>query len=561
MAHRVLGMTVGTDVVRVAVVETRMRRFELRAVHEVSRFASTGDPAWAAGEAAEGTEATPVRVAEALTKVLAQPVTSIDSVCLAFPGEQGFVRRLSFPFKNRSSIEATLPMQMVDRVPIQVEDIHCAFERLPGESEGTEVLAVAVPRDSLDAFLVQSHADGIDPAHVSLDGVCLATLLPWLPGASGEQARPLMVVWAEGSRAEMLVADRQRTVLARSAALAENVVSRGEVASAFLRETLLSLAAASEAGTNVEAVLVAGPDAETLVGPLGEALGVPASVLYPSLLSIPGTGTCEGLSPAFVKPLALALTAAAGGGPGSLNLRCGPYSSEGAQGLFRERFRFFAVVLAVFVALGIGRAVFRYAGLTQERKAVMAELKAFTAGVLGKETDNFEAALKQMKALTEDDVRVFPRWTAVGSLDRLLKVFVDVGRSRAAAQKADGDGFGEPDGATPVPPVATPDDAETTGLAVEIENIRIDPRSGTVRGEADSIETLDALVAKLGSDICFHDVLTESTERIQFQRHQGWQRFTLRFGIDCTPKTKATTAANKGTAGTTKGPAAAPKAQ
>ncbi len=343
MGHRVLGMTVGTDVVRVAIVETRMRRFELKAVHQVSRLGNGGDPAWAAGEgeAADGPEAAPARVAEALAHTLAQPISSIDSVCLAFPGEQGFVRRLSFPFKNRSSIEATLPMQMVDRVPIQAEDIHCAFERLPGESEGTDVLAVAVPRDTLDAYLIAARADGIDPAHVSLDGVCLATLLPWLPGASGDQSRPLMIVWAEGSHAEMLVADRQRTVLARSAALAETVVSRGEVASAFLRETLLSLAAASEAGTNVEAVLVAGPDAETLVGPLGEALGVPASVLYPSLLSIPGTGACEGLSPAFVKPLALALTAAAGGGPGSLNLRCGPYSPEGAQGLFRERFRFF----------------------------------------------------------------------------------------------------------------------------------------------------------------------------------------------------------------------------
>ena len=39
MGYRVVGVTVGPDKVRAAVIETRLRRFELKAVHEVSRRA------------------------------------------------------------------------------------------------------------------------------------------------------------------------------------------------------------------------------------------------------------------------------------------------------------------------------------------------------------------------------------------------------------------------------------------------------------------------------------------------------------------------------------------
>ena len=116
----------------------------------------------------------------------------------------------------------------------------------------------------------------------------------------------------------------------------------------------------------------------------------------------------------------------------------------------------------------------------------------------------------------------------MGTLNRIAKVMMDVGHAK---------------GSTPAPAPGG-DDSGTTAAApsasgawaLELENVRIEMRQATLRGEAETIETLDQFVSKLDADPCISDIVSESTERIQFQRHQGWQRFTLRMTVDCQPK-------------------------
>jgi hypothetical protein len=549
MGHRVLGITYDADRIRVAVVETRLRRFELTAAFDLPREAH--EPAWAGSSPDRDPDETipglalktqVPRVLDRLNEVLTPPLNPGDSIALAFPGDQGFVRRLSFPFRETDKITATLPGQMIGVVPVQVDDIHCTFERIPGPGAGAEVLAVAVMKSDLSAFLDTVRAEGLVPAHVSVDGVCLASLLPYVGRRDGGS----LVVWADGERAELLAAVGERTVLVRSVFLGEPVASGEEASPALLREVLLTAAAASESGAALGGMFIAGPRAESLTRPLEEALRLPCQVLDPAGLPIPGAHRCQGLDPALAKAVALAIGAASGGGAGSVNLRIGTFGPKEGYSLFRDHLRLFVAAVAVFAVLGASKAVARYYGLQAERDEATAELKAFTAKVLGKERDDFDGALKAMKSLGEEDLRIFPKWTAVDSLNRVLGILMEVGKPKAGATGA-GTGTGMGTGGTGTgtgawgeapgggeAPITAPD-----AYTLEVENVRIEPRVLSIRGEADTIDTLDLFVKRLDADPCLYDVVTESTERIQFQRHQGWQRFSLRMAVDCAPKDAA----------------------
>lgn len=547
MGHRVIGVEIEGGVLKAAVVETRLRRFELKTVVSVPMDSDPDDPARPSRDrtpAEEGDESPTVvaaapdpavpgraRVAQRLRVALGEPLQPTDSVAFAFPGVHAFVRRLAFPFKDERRIAATLPFQMIGQIPVQPDEIHCAFERLGTEAGRTEVLAVAVPKGAFREWLSGVWSSGVEPAHVGVDGVCLASLLPYL--GPRDDGAPVMLVRTGDGQAEFVVARGNRIEMVRVVALGEPVLQDGEVSPALMREVLVTAAGASEAGVSVGSVLVTGADCEALRGPLGEVLGVPCEVLDPARLGLPGGDECPGLHPATVRVVALALGAASGGGPGSLNLLTGEFQREGAYSLFRERFRLFAAALVVFAVLGAGRFAGRVLGLRAEHQAALAEIRSLSAQVLGEEREDHAAVLKTLKSASEEDVQVFPRWTAVDTLGHLVSAVIAMGPSSAggggeAEEGAGTEGKARKAAARAGGPIGPEDTA-----AVEVETIRIEPRSLSVRGEADTIETLDGLVERLKSDPCFHDVTTESTERIQFRRHQGWQRFSLRMDVDC----------------------------
>jgi len=509
MGHRVLGVTWGRQTVRVAVVETRLRRYELKGVFEWPLAGRGTDEAAPSEEGALPAE--PEHVGAVLAASLTPPPGPLDTVVVAYPGEKAFVRRFSFPFRKAMQVDAALPFQWMSLLPIPVEEMHTAWEPVPSQGAGLEVLGVATPAASFVEFLKSTREAGLEPVRVSMDGVCLLSLLPWCGEPSGDGAgEPVqMLVWADEGQVDLAVARGRAVAMVRSAILGEEVLSGGEVSPALLRELVVSVAAAAAQGAEVQRIRVAGPTAEALVGPLGEALAIPCDVLDPARCAIPGAAVCPGLDTRFTKAVALALGAASGAGPGSLNLRIGPFAVEGGRGLIRDRAGFFAWMLALFLLLGAARAGVRWYGLRAEKAAMTQELALFTKAVLGEEKTSFDAALKQMKSLSEDDLKVFPAWTAVGTLGRITKA-MDV-QVPALAEEGGSSG----------------------GYPLELESVRIDPKQVSLRGEAKTIEVLDAFVARLQADPCFQDVVTESTERVMFQRHQGWQRYSLRMTVDC----------------------------
>ena len=71
-----------------------------------------------------------------------------------------------------------------------------------------------------------------------------------------------------------------------------------------------------------------------------------------------------------------------------------------------------------------------------------------------------------------------------------------------------------------------------TGHKIELMSTDIDRTKGSLRGDCDSQDALLAFQEGLTRHRCFHKVKS-SSDRITFQRHKGWFRFTMRFEIHC----------------------------
>lgn len=544
MGHRVIALARSGNEVRAAVVETRLRRFELRSVLKFE-LKPVGAANGAEGEDSAGSVQLE-SIETALNRVLVPGLTASDSVAVSFPGDLAFIRRLSFPFKDRARIAEVLPVELAGTLPTGLDaNLQAVFEK--AGDEGNDIIAVGVQKEALAKFIESWKAEGVDPMHIGMESLELSSLLPYL-GGDDDGPRNRMLIWIEGRKVEFLVAKGRSVILSRAILLTAPVFSGREVGIPFMREVLLSMAAASEAGAPLDRVHVAGSEAGPAAEALAEALSLECDVLDLAVTDLPGARNCSGLDSSMTRVVALATGMASSGGPSSLNLRTGEFSAEGATGLLREKARFFTVAAIVFALLGVGWSTVRYVGLLNDRKSIEAELIRYASTILEQDVTDFDSALATVRSGAREEIILFPTWTAVGTMEKLTRAVVAAGTAGsgvAAAENAAGaDPAAGPAGVAGIEPIeivptdetagaAVEEEAGDPGWAMELENLRIEPRQASFKGEAESIEKVDELMNRLRTDVCFHDIVTESTERIQFQRHQGWQRFSVRVNVDC----------------------------
>ena len=553
MGHRVIGLTRSGTILRAAVVETRLRRFELRTVLEID-LAQPGDEVDEAGavDASDGL----LTVGEALNRALVPPLSPSDSVVVAYPGDAGFIRRLSFPFRDRARISEVLPVELGGTLPTGLDtELHVNFER--AGKDGNDIIAVGVQAQAFASWLDGWRFQGIDPKHVAMESLELAAYLPFI--VNGEPANR-MIVSVDGNLVEFMVASGDSVRLCRAIRLQGGIVSGGDLSGAFMREVLLCVAAASEAGTPLDSVFACGDHADVVARVLSESIGIQCDKLDPLALGIPGAADCDCSGTAMSRTVALAIGVADGSGPAALNLRTGQFGSGGAAGLLREKAMFFSVALGVFLLLGAGWTATRYIGLVGDRAAIEKQLVVLSSTILERQVDDFEGALAEVRAGSREELALFPAWTGAGTLEKITRAVLAAGPAGVHSVPAQGTGSQDDgsveDTAGSGGESVEEDSAEVDpGHSMELEQIEIGPKQAMIKGEAESIEKVDELIARLRGDACFHEIVTESTERVQFQRHQGWQKFRVRMNVDCVGKDARKGAPATGAAAT---PGAAP---
>src|SRR5438067_2504120 len=111
-----------------------------------------------------------------------------QAIVTALPAALVTHRILTFPFRGRHRLAATVPFELLGQLPAAPDDPVVAFERLARTESGTVVLAAVARRADVDASLEPLVAAGLAPARVDP-----APLPVWnlVPAAAGDTAAAL----------------------------------------------------------------------------------------------------------------------------------------------------------------------------------------------------------------------------------------------------------------------------------------------------------------------------------------------------------------------------------
>lgn len=240
-----------------------------------------------------------------------------DRVATALAAATGFTRTLTFPFSERRKIEAAIPLELANLLPIPLDDCVVAHqEPFPVES-GVSVVAAAVPAEAVARVVAPFDSAGLPLQIVDLFPFALAA------GLADELGDGLALCLTRGQGTILLLAaGRLRDY--RVIPLPEGLDAEAR-ATQLLRELAPLLRTARSSSLRL---FGPGVDAELLV-PLQRAL--PEFILLPAL-------TVDGVevSGEFLPALALARRGLQAKG-GGLNFRRGAFSRHGESAALRSR--------------------------------------------------------------------------------------------------------------------------------------------------------------------------------------------------------------------------------
>jgi hypothetical protein len=171
-------------------------------------------------------------------------------------------RLLALPFRDRTRLAGTAPLELLGQLPFGTDDAVVAIAPVGATADGAEVLAVAVRRAELDAQRAPFVDAGLAPTRIEL------APLPALHLLSPDD---VALVVADGARSALVL--RRRGRIAGLRALGADAAHPAGLASE-VRWTLRALGGAPR-------TVLVGPDAAGVYAALGDALDGAVEVLVP----------------------------------------------------------------------------------------------------------------------------------------------------------------------------------------------------------------------------------------------------------------------------------------
>ena len=325
---------------------------------------------------------------------------------------------------------------------------------------------------------------------------------------------------------------------------------------------LALLAHESETGEGVERVYLCGGTARLpgIHRALEQRLGRPVVPLDTAAFEFNKMSDPRAGAEVIPRGLALSLRGLGSSASSDMNLRRGPYAYEGEFRFLRERLT--AIVLMVLALLSIAgfRAYTRYQSLSTQRDRQIEELREVSKELIGRETDDAEFVLQKLRTTSTEVENPFPEVDAFDLFFDITTTLDEVNRmarerasseedeegseqDKPAEEGAEGEAAEAAAAATPAD-TGPPDDK----YVIELELVRLQKKTGTLKGQANDIVAYELFVSKLKEHRCLRKVETQNTEIVTFKRHRGWREFQLKFNIDCSPRRTAR-AAKKPAAG------------
>ncbi len=497
MAHRRLGITWNDERVNVGVVEASFRRFELTGLYSLAR------------ETEDGSRLT---VAQAIERSPIGKITPADTIVVAFPGHKVMYETMELPFREPRRVNAALPFQMMDAIPVPVDQLLVDYHVLEYKGKGMRVLAAAAAKKGVADFLEAAAQEGLDPAVVIPEGFETAVI-----GRTMQLQGTNMAVLVEGNHMEMALFRDHVMVNVRVVELEQAHETDQEPSSELLREVMLFAAAVSDfTGHNLDGIYLMGDAGEPMRDAVAQTVGVHATVLRPDDMEFFAGVEEVPESQSVMRAMLLAAFPEVMSLRDTVNLRKGGFASAAQYSLLKGKLKLVvATALTFFVLLGV-RSYLHYNTLKMRYDAEVAQVRQLSKALLDKEYEDPDKVLGMMKHQISYKLNVMPRCPVHKVMGKVFQGIVDAGMASQDSIQIGSD--------------------QGIPFAIEIESLRMDETQGYVRCQSDTIETMEQFIEGLRKDDCIADVTTETTERISFRRHEGWQRFSLRFTLRQKPE-------------------------
>ncbi len=645
MAHRILGLDIGTRAVRLAIIDKSLRQTTLAGFDEEPVGDVIGRE-----EGRRPDDPIPAGHEAAIKAILQRNQRPDDVVAVALPTRYAMHRALTFPFRDDKAIAEAVGFELENHIPTPISDLVVDFLRTGTKDDLTEVLALAAHRDVIGRYVEAYKRVGVESRHLGLQSLCYAALVKKMPDA---KTGVTMFVDVGAKATETVVLLDGRTQFLRSFAVGGDTVA--QLYAQLVQSDLDPAELLRDHAVLLEESALEGPRERALADATQQALQplmrelrltlsawMRKSHRQPDRMVLTGglaglNGLCEFVQRTFgmpVEPLrlgempdvryehagkigdraalavALGLAAADVEGEHDVDFRQGDLAYEGDFKVLRQRLpQLVAFAIVALCLLGI-KSSLSFRALVIEQEQQLATLQVVSKQLTGKPQTDFEAVKRELeRAPTVDITSLYPDISAFKALEDVSNILDKVteppdytppggpddppapqpptpgldmvrpepGRPPAAEPRVElpaepptfrgmpdiggapprermpmpepgGRGMVPPglmpnpmagamppapgDAAKPADDGSVPKPPGAEGHHIELTAVQIDRNHGTLRGDADTQDALLALQQALDNHRCFGKVKS-SSDRITFERHKDWFKFTVEFEVAC----------------------------
>lgn len=396
----VLGLEVTPRVVRGAFLRTTLRGSEME------RYAEAPLPY------SNDSESDGNLLGVAIAQVLLEGGRPPDRIIASLSGDAASLRLIDLPAGVEKKVADILPGELGALLPFDVEDAVVDYQVVGRTADTIQLMAVAVPRQSVANRLRELQSAGADPRELAV-GAAAFDGLGALLGESLEN-KTVLVVDVGPDSTDFAVLSNGRCTFARTVSGGLDLVESGRRAhlGAALQRTFASYRA--QRSDTPALILLAGETApmETARQWVAEQLGIECSVA-----DLPNAaGADEEMRPKFTKAAALAARSISRGK--QLNLRQGEFASAAAASEIRKHLRLIAVCFAaVLLSFGVSLTA-RYRVARAANEELTATLAAVSRDLLVEEAHSAAHARELLTAGPRIDDPL-PRFDAYDVLEAI----------------------------------------------------------------------------------------------------------------------------------------------
>ncbi len=512
--HRIVGLDVSADAVRLVALESGFRGFQVVQMSHAPL---------AARQVAEGAEAAPdTRLRDALQALSGGQPLGPDVVAVALPGALVASFPMSLPFVDSRRIEQVLPAEVESAIPFDLDEVVWDYAVLSQEGGKSELIVGVVRKTALRELLAMLTAAGIDPKVVTFAPLALAALgekklLASLPD-SGDRTEPnidiaavargepqlvtapgIALLEAGPDRANFCILRAGKTDVARSLptssaaaweAAAQDNESLGKLLAPLARDLKITLRTrAGRKETLPTRMLLDGQIAD-LPG-AREWLSADLQILCEPLELTP-----EAQPPGAADPssyaLALGLALRAQHPRGRINFRKDEFAFTKDVSHVRGQFARLAVAVAAVLVLALVSGIARVSALEKQGKAYDDALCKATEQILRKCYTDYREALGALRG-SNSRAGGIPRVSGTEILAAVTNV---------------------------LPPEALP----------QLEDVEVTTTRVTLKGTVDGFDKVAPITSALKKDHCFGDIRPARTEKVANSQRVS---FVIDFAYTC----------------------------